>query len=631
MVMVARAGSRALAALLALCTALGVLLIAAGPANAHAVLRGSAPKDGAVLRTAPHQVALTFSEDVRLPDGALRVLDPHGTRMDRGSPGHVPGKPSTVRAALSGNLPRGTYTVAWRVVSADSHPVSGAFTFSVGAPSATSAGIAAGAPQDTLVGALYGVGRFAAYGGLALLVGGTAFVLLCRPDRAARRRLRRLAVSGWWVLLLSSAALLVLRGPYEAGAGLSRVLRPAAFEEALAGRPGQALATRLVLLAVGAAAWQTTALRRWAAGSGRLRVAAGAGFSVALAATWAVSEHASVGPQAPVAVVSVVAHLLGMAVWLGGLTAVLTLLRGARDASEPPREAVGRFSRLAFTTVAALVATGLYQSWQEVGSWQALVSTSYGRLLAVKVGAVLALLAAAGYSRRWTTVPDPAPRSAAVMAAAASSHTSTTATRTNPGGAVPPGVVVLDVVSSDLPPGDTVPARWAFPGRSLRRSVTAEAVLGLVVLAVTTLLTGTAPARTALDSTADAVRAPSEVGLALADINVRFDTGGQNGKGRANLAIEPGRVGRNSLRVVVFDAHDGLLDPPELKVSLTLPGKGIGPLNVPLDHEGVVWLADDLNVPFPGRWRLAVTVRTSEIDEVTVARTVNVAGAPPAS
>ncbi|MEU3091596.1 copper resistance D family protein [Streptomyces massasporeus] len=98
------------------------------------------------------------------------------------------------------------------------------------------------------------------------------------------------------------------------------------------------------------------------------------------------------------ALVSSVLHLLAMAVWLGGLTALLRVLYRA-PAEEPlPSAAVARFSRLAFASVAVLTATGVYQSWRRLGSWEAF-TTSYGRLLALKIGSVVLMLTAASYSR----------------------------------------------------------------------------------------------------------------------------------------------------------------------------------------------------------------------------------------
>lgn len=134
----------------------GLLLGGAGPASAHAALTGSDPQDGAVVATAPKEVTLTFSEQVALGDDSIRILDPDGKRADTGAAPRDLQSGSTVKygVSLHAGLPDGTYTVAWQAVSADSHPVSGAFTFSVGAPSKTTvalpkdqAGAASSAPS----------------------------------------------------------------------------------------------------------------------------------------------------------------------------------------------------------------------------------------------------------------------------------------------------------------------------------------------------------------------------------------------------------------------------------------------------------------------------------------------------
>lgn len=111
-----------------------------GTASAHAALTASDPKDGAVVDVAPKDVTLTFSEQIAMGDDSIRVLDPSSKRVDVAKMRDL-SDGGTVRYAvdLKPGLPDGTYTVAWQAVSADSHPVSGAFTFSVGAPSETTA------------------------------------------------------------------------------------------------------------------------------------------------------------------------------------------------------------------------------------------------------------------------------------------------------------------------------------------------------------------------------------------------------------------------------------------------------------------------------------------------------------
>ena len=135
----ARSGLPLARLLLVVVALLGALFAAAAPASAHAALLGSDPSDGAVVARAPGDIALTFSEQVAMDDESIRVLDPKGNRADTGHLRNFPsGRTVTYGVNLRPGLANGTYTVAWQAISADSHPVSGAFTFSIGAPSRTS-------------------------------------------------------------------------------------------------------------------------------------------------------------------------------------------------------------------------------------------------------------------------------------------------------------------------------------------------------------------------------------------------------------------------------------------------------------------------------------------------------------
>ena len=126
---------RTLAAAVAIAVAalavLGAALWSAGVVSAHAELLGVTPADGSVVQDTPAQVVLRFSEHVSLTGGSARVLDQQATVVS-GDP-RVAG--DEVIMPLGGKLPDGTYTVTWVAISADSHPVSGATVFSIGAPS----------------------------------------------------------------------------------------------------------------------------------------------------------------------------------------------------------------------------------------------------------------------------------------------------------------------------------------------------------------------------------------------------------------------------------------------------------------------------------------------------------------
>ncbi|WP_077801296.1 copper resistance CopC/CopD family protein [Streptomyces sp. JHA26] len=583
-----------------------VLLVlgGAGPASAHAALRSTDPGEGTVLQRAPRAVTLAFTESVGLRDDSFRVLGPDGRRLHTGDAGHADGRSDTVRLTLPDTLGEGTYTVAWRVVSADSHPVSGAFTFSVGRPSTTVAEVDTGPTEDPLTGVLHQAARYLSHLAVVLLVGTAAFVPLCRPPDPAR--LRRLLVTGWWTLLAATAALLVLRAPYEAGTGPATALDVAALGDTLTGRPGALLLTRLALL--------PPAAFLLARASGRERTplvtATGAALAVGLALTWAAAEHAVTGPQVPLAVVSSVLHLLATAVWLGGLVALFTTLRGSPDTGT-----VARFSRTALVCVTVLVVTGVYQSWRGLGSWPALTGTTYGRLLLAKLATVSVLLAAAAVSRRWTAAPvtvrAPAPDGGRVRSPVAVGAPPTPPPRP-PAGTAPTG---------DEPTGDEHAGTDAARRRALRRSVLAEAVVAAVVLALTTLLTSTPPGRAA----AEAARSAPAGGVLPASVTtIPFDAGASGGRGTVQITLDPGRTGDNAVQAVVFGPDGSLAAVPELRLSFTLPDRGIGPITAGLVDRGGYWSTNSLTLPLPGTWTMKATVRVTELDQVSESRRIRI-------
>ncbi|MGW1770595.1 copper resistance CopC/CopD family protein [Streptomyces sp. NPDC002104] len=642
---------------LVLAALLAAFFAAAGPASAHAALTASDPTDGAVVATAPAQITLSFSEGVAMNGDSIRVLDPQGKRVDTGELRDLcSGNLIRYGTALRPGLPDGTYTVAWQAISADSHPVSGAFTFSIGAPSETNVSLPSRTAGDGPVAVAYGIARYVAYAGFAVLVGAAAFILLCWRRGAAQRPMQRLVVRAWVALTVATLVMLLLRNPYTGSGNFADAFDLAGLKAVLETKSGASLVSRLLLL--GAAALFITVLfgsyaRRHtsgdtdgtsgtdgtdrtdtsgvseedAKGESDLVFGLGIGGTVVaggIAATWALSEHASTGIQPALAMPVDILHLLAVAVWLGGLTALLVALHKVPGIE---RTAIRRFSTVAFTSVVVLAVTGTYQSWRQVGSWSALTGTDYGRLLLVKIGLVALVVAIAYTSRKWTA------RLAGERGESEGERegTSDVSRETST-------VTVPDTLSSDPRRAAQLArqgaarrtarekqVRDADPDRTgLRRSVLAEAGVAVVLLAVTTVLTSTEPGRAAeleagRGSTATAV--PDRA----VKVTLPFDTGGQNGKGSVRLQLDPGRVGANSLHVWAETPDGKPLDLPELKVSFTLEAKEIGPLPVlPERAAPGHWTASGVQLPLTGDWRIDVTVRTSDIDQTTVQKNVKI-------
>ncbi|WP_225626617.1 copper resistance protein CopC [Streptomyces werraensis] len=647
----------------------GALLAGAAPASAHAALTGSDPAQGAVVDTAPPQLSLTFSEPVAVGDDSVRVLDPKGERVDKGDPANPSGTTYSVR--LVSGLPDGTYTVAYQVVSADSHPVAGAFTFSIGAPSETTVAVSAQGSDEGLVGWLHGFGRYVSYAGFVVLAGGACFVLACWAPGARVRAVQRLVVSGWLALTAATLGLLMLRGSYTTSGRIGDVFDLELLGDVLQTKTGAALVSRLLLLAAAALfiAVLFGAYARTADAGDPDRAAESDGgepdkrdltFGLALggtvvaaglAASWAMSEHASQGLQAGVAMPVDVVHLLAVAAWLGGLTALLVALYRAPVETPVGRDAVRRFSRLAFGSVVTLAVTGVYQSWRQLGSWSAFTDTRYGQLLLVKIALVAVMVAVAFLSRRWTQ------RLADARVSAAAEGTERAEEEKQPAGTVPAEASETPETSessktskaeNDAAGQDSVRAaqlarqraaaeaarqkrlRDADPNRfGLRRSVLAEAGVAVVLLAVTTVLTQTEPGRTEQDARAAAATSSSASatgqGSGAVSLTMPFDTGGKNGKGVVSIDLDPAQAGDNALHVYVEGPDGTPVDVPEVKIALTLAAQDIGPLPVAPDRIATGhWSASGVQIPMAGDWKVEVTVRTSDIDQVTVSKNAQI-------
>jgi copper transport protein len=379
-------------------------LVGASPAAAHTELVRSTPKDGAKLTEAPDHLTLTFDEPVDLAD--VRAMTPDGDRLPVTRAPH--GTADTVRIA-TGEPVNGVLYVVWSVVDReDGHASSGRLAFDIGTAANTATpqgsrtdGDEAAVPSPSpLVRRALVTARWAGYLALAVFVGGLAFVALLWPRGAEAPRARALLALAWAGGLLSTVAGIGLQGAYVSFGGLRDALRPASYTEVLMTEPGVALAARGLLWVL--AAVVLSALLQGGAGTSRSpgwRVGALA-VALGLLRTTGMRGHNSEGGEPTWGAVADLVHLLGAALWIGGLVMLTVAVLPRRDPVELASVVPG-YSRLAALSVAAIAGAGLVLTWQVVGSYGALLHTSYGQLLLVK-GAVLGgVLVAAQCSRLW--------------------------------------------------------------------------------------------------------------------------------------------------------------------------------------------------------------------------------------
>lgn len=573
---------------------LAAVLLAPATAGAHATLEGVTPARGSVVATAPDRVAFRFDEAVSGAAGAIRVFDRSGAEVQEGRPFAVGDGGRTIAVRVDRGLADGTYTATYRVVSADGHLISGGSTFSVGAPSATSATVGALLDReraDAVVATGLDVARGVQYAAIAAGVGGFLFLVLVWLPALARaggagtgwaaaaaafadRLLTVLLVTAAAGVLSAIAALLFQAGTV-AGAGPLTAVGDGALGDVLDTRFGR-------VWAVGGGCWVVFAagsalLLRPAGAPSRLRPAMlGAEGLVAPRLTArtlvaaipallllllpALGGHAgSIEPTA-VLVPGNALHVGAAAVWAGGIVCLLLPVRAATarlDGEDRTRLLVvtlDRFSPLALLAVVALAVSGVVQALVLLGGVGDLLSSAYGRLVLVKAGLLLVLAALGALQRRRVM---PRLRAAAQSASA---------------------------------PGEA--------GALLRRVLRAEAVMLAMVFVATAVLSGTAPAPAA------------QAGPVTREATV--------GPARLQATVDPAAPGANAIHLYLLDPRTGTPwnGAEEVRVRVRQPELGIGPLRERVLRAGPGhYLVRGAQLGAPGDWRIDVAVRVSDFDE----------------
>ncbi len=574
--------------------AVGVLGSAVA-ASAHAELESSSPVDGAVLATAPEVITITYSEGVTAQPGGVRVVDSRGDRVDTGA---TTATGSVVRAPLRGGLPNGSYLVAWRVVSADSHPVRGAFTFSVGRSSQLDDGLAqkafgsGGDRADEIAGAVLRAIAYVGALGAAGLVG--MGLALRRPDEGPI--VSRLAAGGAIAAVVAIIAQLPLQAALATGEGLGSITQAGVLGIVL----GEGVWWSLALTGLGLVAMALCV----GLVSNRVTRTICAIGAVAAPLGFAITGHSRTMSPAVVAYAADTAHLLAGAAWFGGLIALVLTVRNRRRAGDDlgAAEAVATFSGWAAVILAAVVVTGTTMGWIEVGGLHGLTSTTYGQLLIAKVLLVGAIAAVAAWNRFSllpivaravldeptrtdpTNGPDAADESPEVEAA--------------PGDGVEPesAIDAATTAGADplLVPGPAPSAPWATLVRAMRVEV-----IGIVlVLVLTAVLVNVVPAKTAAGNDLLSLRA-------------------KLGDGTVELVVDPTGGGR-------IDFHAYLLDKlgrpdaryKEATFAFSLPAEDIGPLTrKPIRPSPGHFQVLGLRLAPAGTWSLTVTVKVDKFDE----------------
>ncbi|WP_020379295.1 CopD family protein [Candidatus Microthrix parvicella] len=563
----------------------------ATPAGAHADLISTTPTQGSTVVEAPPVLVMTYSERVKVSSDGVRLLDPTGTPVSGIS---ASAKGPEVRIGIPDLTEQGTYTVDWKAVSADGHPLRGAWVFNLGVEGG-GADVALGTTgQSPLIAALSAAGRSLAFVAMFVLAGQLLW--------AGVARWGPLAALAW-----AGTVLVVIAELWSAIAGG-------------ASGPVDALGTVL-----GTSSGRFLAATVLLVGYGHLMCALGRLDSRALGVVWtcavvaaALVGHATVVDPVLLSIFGTVGHVTAAAIWVSALVWTAGVLPGPvrrwrlesapgpGDDEEGERGAAGRdgntptpgcsateghwellhrairFSPWGLGAVVVLLGTGVAMLLVRVHGPSGLVTSGYG-LLGVAKLVVLAAAVALAARNKWWLIPRLA--------------------RAFPGLA-PEGADAKDAQRS---------------ARALQRAVQAEMVLLTVAVVLGGVLGATAPPP-------EVSAASNDPGTAVASDT--FSDVADFGPYQAQIQMSPVRVGPTVAHVTVVDPTG---PPPEdlseLTVSFALPSADLGPIEpelIELNPSHVI--ADDVPLTSPGEWMVTVDARRGTAEFLRATFQVDIGG-----
>jgi copper transport protein len=583
---------------------LGLLLLWAGPAGAHAAVISSSPVQGQRVAHAPASVTIVFDQPVKPDNGGITVLN--STSQAVGAAGTAHPAPNTLRAPLSPSLPSGAYVANYTVTSVDGHVVSGGIVFLVG--DARPGSIAAQTRPPTSAATWYDRGgQFLIYLGV-LAAGGLAFFLaFLLPEGTERRRLGRWCTAAAGLGILGMVVTVAAQADL-AGGSLRALTHWTVIDQAAAGKLGAQCLLQLVGLAGCLASLR---LRQPTA-----RQAAAFYGMLLSASAFVVFGHALVSPERWLSTPADVVHAVFAALWFGGLIGLVQVLnsrvRAARRIGEmtapvravdltgaptsrggssggistallerpaPPIEGappsgdgptvlagtitlVNRFSAMAGISIALVLVAGTLLAIAEVGSVANLFETGYGQTLLVKIALVGLLIVVAAYNR-FLLVPW--------LSAAEARHRP-----------------------------ESLAAGW----RRLLATVRLEAVIAVVILGVTAVLANGVPSNSAT--------LPRPAPFAQ---TVPFDGG------HLTFRITPNQALVNNITVQFSGANGAPAEMAEsVSLYLNLPSQNVGPIETDMKRTGIggFALVDSPNPPIVGTWEITLQIQVSEFSQPDV-------------
>ena len=525
------------------------LLTGTDEALAHAILIETEPASQASLAAPPSEIVLVFSEAVT--PVVLRLFDVEGKTIAEVN--DTRGKSSRLILPLRSRITDGQYLVSYRVMSADTHPIAGAFSFSVGT-SGTVDGFRIEEQGFEPARAMVLVNRLLQFISLFIAAGTVFFCVLVRPPGYAENSLRKIATIASAVAVATYILAIGVGGADMAGVGLISLMEYSVWklgagtnllDSAIVGGSG------VVILSIG---WR---IRQGAGRSATLLIG---GFAALTGL--ALTGHAGTAAPQWLMTPSVALHLFPAAFWVAATLPLAWILK-----TSPATEStlvLNRFSSRAAIALAVLVASGVCVAIVQVQSFPALISTDYGVILLLKVGLVVLLLALATINKYWFTPRIDKSASGSVL--------------------------------------------------HLRRTIYVEVVLMAGVLILTTILTTVVPPRSiaivnredTYDVMSNRVDSPDDFATTMTQQGFILD-----------VSVSPAQAGRSILTVTVKNEEGVAFSPVAVNASLSLPALDIEAIKISLEPQGDgEYFADLREIAIAGDWDLRIDVLVDDFTQL---------------
>ncbi|MEZ4668676.1 MAG: copper resistance protein CopC [Anaerolineae bacterium] len=555
---------------------LGIMVMALvgyGLVMAHANLQRAEPPPNSILDSAPAEIRLWFTEPLEPQFSKINLRDSDGNILNT-PPSQIDPNDSQQMVLVPGDLPRGLYTVVWRALSsADGHPSTGSYPLVIG-----DASLLSGTTNETIdiVPASGAFIRWFNLFSLALGVGGLSFLLFvwkpAAPDGhpVVESYLEVGTWVGWLLIGVSGFLLLLLQYSLATGNPLLVDINGDSLNGVVANtRFGHLWLARMAL-------WAGMGGALWFARSDKWFQPVALVIGGAILAISSVFSHANAAYDVTASVAADWLHLTAMALWVGGLIHFVVVIGAVRMVYKPAASIlsalVGRFTNFARVSVAVLIITGLYSTWLQVGSLDALLNTTYGQALLIKLILIVPVLGIAFVNMRFT--------------------------------------------QHALKAGNE---SW---GRRLRGLVGAEVVLTLGMLAAVGVMTYTIPARN--NMALRAANPPAPEPLPIKDVQT------VNGM-VIETTISPGWVGENTFTLKLVDENGAPVNDADLirmKFDSQSANLGQSELRPVLTAEGV-YSVSGANLSVGGEWRIRTTIRRPNVFDTLVDINPTVPAAPP--